>query len=561
MVFCVKLAEKGPQVVREVCELLGWQMFDETKDHEQTWNLWWKTARFTKSQISSCNPFQRINHFPGTIEITRKDLLHRNMRKMKGIYGAIAEFVPESYVLPKDYSKFVFAYSEAPKGTLWIAKPHDLSRGRKIFVFTDLSELQYDQQYVVQRYLERPLLIDGFKFDLRLYVLVTSYRPLRAYFYKQGLARFSTERYSLDSKDKYIHLTNASINKLNPKMIDEEGNASGGYKWTFDDLFEHLDKHSICDREALWERIRSLISVTLLSIIDGIPPEASPCFELFGFDVILDDSLKPWLLEVNFSPSLNLDTETDHIVKKPLIRDTISVLNMVDFDKDVFLLPSKRTQTLPKSQVGTSQQSATGSVLSSTVVGMRRSLSAPRTTPSVRSRSTSHTSSATSPKHAPGALFSTSSSTSSSSSSVVSLASRKSEASIVQLQRDTKPTSSRNPVISGAEHGDLGDFEYLLPWDGASRDALQMCANGKSDQGVRLLIQMLRVREQAAISKNRAFARTSASNAAALLAAASISEQSNSNAGGMRRVFSCDSESDLESHEDGEYYHDAEDVE
>lgn len=63
-------------------------------------------------------------------------------------------------------------------------------------------------------------MINGKKFDMRMYVLVTSFHPLRVYLYNEGLARFATEQYSNDPnilKNKFVHLTNFSINKRNTK--------------------------------------------------------------------------------------------------------------------------------------------------------------------------------------------------------------------------------------------------------------------------------------------------------------------------------------------------------
>ena len=66
----------------------------------------------------------------------------------------------------------------------------------------------------MQRYIHNPMLIDGRKFDLRLYVLVTSMEPLRVYLFEEGLVRLSTKKYSLRNlRSRFTHLTNYSINK------------------------------------------------------------------------------------------------------------------------------------------------------------------------------------------------------------------------------------------------------------------------------------------------------------------------------------------------------------
>ena len=107
-----------------------------------------------------------------------------------------------------------------------------LRRGRGIFIIADVNELEYDCNYVVQRYVDRPLLLGGYKFDLRLYVVVTSMHPLRVYLHDEGLCRFSTQKYNEgDYGNVFSHLTNASINKFSPNYDNDKDTIGAGCKW------------------------------------------------------------------------------------------------------------------------------------------------------------------------------------------------------------------------------------------------------------------------------------------------------------------------------------------
>ena len=105
-------------------------------------------------------------------------------------------------------------------------KPSNASRGRGIYIVNNPNKVNIKESCVVSRYLDNPLLIFGHKFDLRLYVVVTSYEPLRIYIYREGLVRFATEKY--DNEDltreeaKYSHLTNYSINKNNTNFVQND---------------------------------------------------------------------------------------------------------------------------------------------------------------------------------------------------------------------------------------------------------------------------------------------------------------------------------------------------
>ena len=70
------------------------------------------------------------------------------------------------------------------------------------------------EAYVISRYIDKPLLIGGKKFDLRIYVLVTNYRPLKVWLSTLGFARFCNEKYSSDASEMNnmtMHLTNVAI--------------------------------------------------------------------------------------------------------------------------------------------------------------------------------------------------------------------------------------------------------------------------------------------------------------------------------------------------------------
>lgn len=128
-----------------------------------------------------------------------------------------------------DYNMFVEEYRKNTQST-WIMKPTGKSQGAGIFLINKLSKLKRwsreaktsfhpaigKESYVISRYIDNPLLIGGKKFDMRLYVLVTSFRPLKAYLFKLGFCRFCTVKYDTsvtELDNMYVHLTNVSVQK------------------------------------------------------------------------------------------------------------------------------------------------------------------------------------------------------------------------------------------------------------------------------------------------------------------------------------------------------------
>ena len=159
-----------------------------------------------------------------------------------------------------------------------------------------------DEMSVISRYISNPLLINGHKFDLRVYVLITSYEPLRIYVFKEGLARFASESYSTkqNKNNKFQHLTNYSINKNNENYVQNENAADddSGFKWSLSALCAHFEKEGV-DVRLMWAKIFDVIVKSVLAIDEQTKQELKKanihranCFELFGYDILLDANLK-----------------------------------------------------------------------------------------------------------------------------------------------------------------------------------------------------------------------------------------------------------------------------
>ena len=186
--------------------------------------------------------------------------------------------------------------------------------------------------------------MEKMKFDLRLYVLVLGIDPLRIYLSREGLARLSTKQYEevddTNMEDMVMHLTNYAINKHSHKFQQNRAAIldSVGHKRSLKYSLKYIKREMGVEPESIMKEIKDIIVKTLIS---GQPIvseafqhcqlddfENSMCFEILGFDIMFDQKAKPYLLEVNHSPSFSTDSPLDEKIKGELIRDTIRLLGM-----------------------------------------------------------------------------------------------------------------------------------------------------------------------------------------------------------------------------------------
>jgi len=322
----------------------------KASEDEMDWDIIWADREWMREcfDIVHLHPHQRVNHFRNGYEITRKDLLIKNLKRskralLKGGHKEEAnqyDFFPKCFAVPQEHSLFVEEFKRVPN-TNWIMKPVGRCQGKGIFIVNKLKQvdgwkrrktllsLRDDEgkpgpePYIIQRYIDNPLLIGGKKFDLRVYCLVTSFVPLVCYLYRSGFARFTTARYTNDTSfidSAIVHLTNVAIQK--------HSGETSGLKWDLRKLKLYLmAKHGWEKVNKVFEQIQLLIIRTLLSA-QKLMINDKHCFEVYGFDIIIDDKLSPWLLEVNAYPSITATTRDDYNMKYALLIDTIKVVDL-----------------------------------------------------------------------------------------------------------------------------------------------------------------------------------------------------------------------------------------
>ena len=342
---------------QEVYELISYT-FSRTHHWEESLSkswfslMWtWRKPRLKTKYILTT---QRVNHYPGTSALTRKDWLKRSLQRYRRLPGRAGEYFnifPETFALPQDCSQFVevtgvslnrVKLQQLAGGTkghtsdscgTWIIKPVGMSRGRGIEIITHPAAITYGEPIVAQRYISNPLLMYGHKFDLRIYVVVTSFQPLVAYVSRLGFARFASHPFTMDPEsfsNKLVHLTNTSVQagSVPPHFCNAEHNC----KWSLDEVAKKLPQLTGVPWSKTWSKIGECLIKCLVAADKTI--ENQPCrFELLGFDILLDDKSEPWVLEVNASPSLEIDTSLDKEVKSRLIKDCVQLVGPKPFDK------------------------------------------------------------------------------------------------------------------------------------------------------------------------------------------------------------------------------------
>lgn len=276
-----------------------------------------------------------LNHLENIRVVTTKTEL---LRALKRHYAKSPEAViyhynlfdstPTSFIVLSnskdgDYALFAQRFKELANGccahervpakhcaeNIWIVKPAAMNQGQGIEVFNNdmegmrkfLESRPAFTNWVIQKYIERPLLYKNRKFDIRVWAVATWKNEI--FYYKAGYLRTSSEEYALDSKHNYVHLTNNCLQRNGSKY----GAHEAGNTVSFESFQRYVDETwpslGISLEKHLVPRMKDLIIDSYLAGKNSInSARRRNSFELLGYDFLIDEDFRVWLIEVNTNP-------------------------------------------------------------------------------------------------------------------------------------------------------------------------------------------------------------------------------------------------------------------
>lgn len=298
------------------------------------------------------------NHLENNREITTKPGLIRSLRNfyqncdpavMAGYQ--VHDTIPTSFIITAqvedmEYRQFHLRFNDLQNGycnkeklpikhcekNMWLIKPAALNQGKGIEICWNLKEVKsilkskpMHSVWLIQKYVERPLLFKGRKFDIRIWAFGTSKNDF--FFYKHGYLRTSSSEYDTQATDNYIHLTNNCLQKYGENYgVHEKGNTL-----SFSEFQEYLNSEFPQYKVNFWTHILPRIKDLMIdSFISGKKTmhrgKRNKVFELFGFDFLIDEDFRVWLIEVNTNPYLGIPNEYIEDLLPKMLDDLLALI-------------------------------------------------------------------------------------------------------------------------------------------------------------------------------------------------------------------------------------------
>ena len=256
----------------------------------------------------------------------------------------VSDLLPEISDILETISKTLPQYDFSGTQNIWIVKPSGLSRGRGITCIDQLNDIltniKFHNQIIIQKYIENPLIIKGRKFDIRQWVLVSNLNPLTIYLFDTPYIRFGAEEYHIeDFKNIFSQLTGNSIAKHSEKFENSE---IEGDMWEIEQFKEYL---KIKFGKDCWPEIQEKIKKIVIYALECAKHkiiERKNSHEVLGFDIMIDELLNVYLIEINLSPDWTYSTKVTEKLIKIASEDIVKIV--VDLAQEQLKPPKERKE-------------------------------------------------------------------------------------------------------------------------------------------------------------------------------------------------------------------------
>ncbi|XP_072937307.1 tubulin glycylase 3A-like isoform X2 [Epargyreus clarus] len=217
---------------------------------------------------------------------------------------------------------------------IWIVKPGNKCRGKGIQLMNNIKDIiglinipAQKTRYVVQKYIENPLVIYDTKFDIRQWFLITNCQPLTIWLYKDSYLRFSSQIFSLSNYHESVHLTNNAVQTKYKNNGDRDKALPDENMWdchTFKAYLRQIGKYELWDTK-IYPGMKQCLIGAMLACQESMDKRQNS-FELYGADFMLTEDFTPWLIEINSSPDLAPTTSVTARLCPQCLEDVIKVV-------------------------------------------------------------------------------------------------------------------------------------------------------------------------------------------------------------------------------------------
>ncbi|NXO19781.1 TTLL3 monoglycylase, partial [Cisticola juncidis] len=282
--------------------------------------------RSTPSPCRTCIDWDRFlqQYYRVAHEGARLVLTNQEQKQCQNLLRHLAEQLPQ--------------FDMEGKLNVWILKPGAESQGKGIICTTRLEEVLQQAwsckspsvqvgRWVVQKYMERPLTIFGTKFDIRQWFVVTDWKPLTVWFYRDCYLRFCSRPFSLRHLERARHLCNVSVQKWYKTSPDQDVRVPHDKIWSNKQFQEYLAQLGQADawHQVLVPGMKAAILSALRSAQEQVRFHKGS-FELYGADFLVGEDFQPWLLEINSCPTMSPSSAVTRQLCANVQRDTLCLV-------------------------------------------------------------------------------------------------------------------------------------------------------------------------------------------------------------------------------------------